>query len=351
MSSSMIDNIIFTRFRMSLESQGLFRIIFALFIASLKLLSVPATELASVDPDFLLKPTGIFSYISTPPYFVLSGLNYLLMACILLLLLGFYTKTSSLLIFLISIFIAGLKCSLGKIDHHILFLIVPGCMFFSRWGYAYSLDSLLRKKEVDSESLSDGWPFGFLAICIAYGMFTSGVQKVLGGWLVTSSHATLGWMTYLGEAWERPSLAYSNIDLLMTFGPLGFELMDWFPVMFDLLFPITLLNKKLFRTFCCFAVFFHIGTWLLVDIYFPNQTLVYAAFFNWQSILDFTRSKLAPSILRLCGGLVIAISIVGICQGKSFRMSIFMILACLFSSGWLLKESSFLFRSISRSRS
>ena len=176
------------------------------------------------------------------------------------------------------------KYSLGKVDHHILFILVPACLAFSRWGHDLSIDTLQSSRNQSGNKDQDAWPFALLAILVAFGMFTSGLQKAFGGWLDTSTRATVGWVVYIGEAWERNSLVYPYLPHLLSLPPVVLESLDWATVCLELLFPIGLLHRRSFQILCMLAVLFHFGTFVFFGIYFPDQVTVYGAFFDWNRI-------------------------------------------------------------------
>lgn len=278
-----IDRLLFERFKLSVRSQAIFRILFASLLLINQYASV-SPSLSSIPHEFLLAPLGPAQLVPIPSAKALLGLSYLLRALCILLLIGFHTRFVSLLLAGLFIVTRSWAYSLGKVGHDILFILVPACLAFSRWGHAFSIDTLRSRRNPSGERDQDAWPFALLAILVAFGMFTSGIQKAFGGWLDTSTSATVGWVVYMEEAWEQTSLAYPYLHHLLLLPPAVLESLDWVTVWFELLFPLGLLYRRSFQVLCMLAVLFHFGTFVLVDIYFTHQVTVYGAFFDWDRI-------------------------------------------------------------------
>lgn len=333
-----IDRLLFKRFALSVESQAIFRILFALVLLTALDWDV-SDSLSNIPHEFLLPPLGPAQLVPIPSATVLRGLNYFREALCLFLLIGFHTKLVSLLLTGLFILTKSWAYSLGKIDHDILYTLVPACLAFSRWGHAFSIDALRLSENQSGKKDQDAWPFALLAILVAFGMFTSGIQKASGGWLNTSNSATVGWVVYIGKAWERSSLAYPYLPHLLSLPPVALESLDWVTVWFELLFPLGLLHRGSFQIFCMLAVLFHFGTYLLFGIYFSHQVIVYGAFFAWNRIasssalfaqrLGFPPRSLIPSwIIALID--VLAASFFIVClNNKTARILIFTLIACI----------------------
>jgi hypothetical protein len=169
--------------------------------------------------------------------------------------------------------------SVGKVDHDILLVCALFVLAFSRWGDELSLETAH-----DRPPESAAWPQGLLALVIAFGMLNSGIQKVGGGWLSTDGSATVGWMVFMVEAWQRQSPAYPYLGKLMGLPPFLVESLDWTAVAFEFAFVPALLHRRAFQFMCLFGVSFHFATWLMLDIYFPSHPPVYAAFIPWVKV-------------------------------------------------------------------
>ncbi len=108
----------------------------------------------------------------------------------LLLLFGFFVPTVSVLISLLLIAGSSLQFSFGKIDHNVLFVLVPLAMARSGWGNRYTL---ARASEVPNRS---GPCLGVFAIVVGFAMFTAGFQKLTTGWLQIRTHESYGQLIY-----------------------------------------------------------------------------------------------------------------------------------------------------------
>lgn len=308
----MIDRLLFERFRLSVTAQSLFRVLFAVGVIGMRQNRV-AVSLSAIPRELLLPPLGPAQLLSIPSPLVLEAANCLVGALCWLLLFGFHTRFVSLFLAALLVITRAWEYSLGKVDHHILFILVPACLAFSRWGEALSVDALRNKQQSKRDDDRDAWPFALLAILVALGMFGSGLQKAIGGWLDPGTPATVGWIVYLGEAWNHSPLGFRHIDRLLALHPAVLESLDWAPVCLELLFPIGLVNRRLFQVLCCAAALFHVGTFFIMGIYFNHQALAYAAFFDWGRAAASVRRafSLVPGWLSAPAEVLAASAVVG----------------------------------------
>jgi hypothetical protein len=230
--------------------------------------------------------------MAPPTLLALQTVRWLFAAASFLLFVGCFTPIASVLVSALLIISRLWVFSLGKIDHDILFVITPACLAFSRWGEALSVDAWRRRMADDAGSQPmvtsdrDAWPFGFLALLIAFGYVVAGAQKIIGGWLDISTSATIGWVVYFGTSIGRSTFGYRYIDELVRLPQFLQESFDWLTVAFDFAFAAGLANRRLFQSVCLVAVLFHLGTMLLFGIYFPSYPPVYAAFVPWGLLLE-----------------------------------------------------------------
>jgi len=124
-----------------------------------------------------------------------------------------------------------------------------------------------------------------MALLLGFGMFSAGVPKLLGGWLDVSTHATRG-------HFFTQYYVIGNLKLLSSWAtnitnPFFWEAMDWGAVFFELLFLAAIIKPKWFRFWLLLSIGFHTTTFLLFNISFHFQYIVYLLFIDW--------GKIAPS--------------------------------------------------------
>ena len=216
------DRLLFQRFRLDVRSQAMLRLLFAGLVLAIYVRRGPQTWLADLPFWFFLQPAGPAEILPLPSRGLVVAIHYCILTFAFLLFIGWRSKAAALALTGLLLVERCWLYSFGKVDHDILFVLTPAVLAFSRWGDAFSFDAAHAAKAPRVPEQS-AWPFAFLAILIAAGMFNSGLQKALGGWLDISSPATLAWIIYFGEAWGRDALAYRHVGLVAHLPPLALE--------------------------------------------------------------------------------------------------------------------------------
>lgn len=283
------DNWIFNSFSVSVEGLALLRIFTSLFIL---LFLIPGMGmghfgfLASLPNDFYAPSPGpLRIFDGFPPLAIFQLVHTILVISLFAMLAGYYTKWASVLTGISILILQGFIYSIGKVNHEIVVPLVPIIMAFSNWGYAYSVDSMRKKKIANPES----WPLTLLALFVAFMMFTAGFPKILGGWLDPSTQATQGHLFNQFFIRERQALlagwavGFDNV--------IFWELLDWLTILFEIGFIVAIFKASWFRLFVGFAVVFHFSTMMTLNIAFLPNFLAYAVFLNWENIYSTIRSQ------------------------------------------------------------
>lgn len=235
--------------------------------------------LAAMPDDFYAPPPGPLMLLGGfPSLAVFQFLHTLLMLSLVGMLMGYRTKMSSILAGVSILLLQGFIFSVGKVNHEILVAVVPVVMAFSNWGAAFSVDAA--RKQLPEKVHS--WPFAFIALLVAFMMFTAGFPKILGGWLDPSTQAVQGHLFNQFFVRERDALLaawFVRFDNVLFW-----ELLDWATVFFEVVFLAAVFSGVWFRRFVCLAVLFHFSTMILLNIAFLPNFLAYALFLNWNDI-------------------------------------------------------------------
>lgn len=294
------------------EGLGLYRISYALFVL---LFFLPGhAEFASFSfvsslPDlFFHPPPGPMQLVPgfPSPVFV-EVLHFLLIVSLTAVLVGFYTRTASVATTLLFLVGYGFSYSVGKINHNMLFILLPAGMALSNWGAAYSFDARASRA---SRRVS-AWPIALVVLATGFAMFTAGLPKILGGWLDPTTQATQGRLV-------RQFFVHGRQDLLAPLAVALDTLALWEPadvatVVFEVGFLAAILHPFTTRLFAAGAILFHTGVLLVLNISFSFNFIVYAAVMPWPQIAAKGQwlSSLAPR-LRLPawgrGSLVLAVA-------------------------------------------
>ncbi|MDQ7039557.1 MAG: HTTM domain-containing protein [Rhodothermus sp.] len=289
MNADRLDGWLFDAFRPTARGLAAYRMAYALFVL---LILDPGHSpyfnfhpLSELPDSFFLPPPGPMQlFTGFPPRGFFVGLHLLLDLSLVALLFGYRTRLASWLTGLLFLVGFGFLFSAGKINHVLLFVILPWVMSFANWGAAWSLDA----RQGRTRPVVEGWPLALLALLIGFAMFTAGFTKLLGGWLDPSTQATRGhWLKQYYVVGRQDLLA----DLVTAPLPAGlWELMDWGTIVLEIGFLPAVFVPHLFRWFLGLMVLFHLGTALLFNITFVQNLIVYAAFLNWNRIAAYVPS-------------------------------------------------------------
>lgn len=261
---------------------GAYRIVYAV----LMLLTVRGFSWVSAYPDSLFDPPpGPFMVFGGfPAEGATIALEIVLSIVLVSLALGYLTTAASVVTVLALLAGSRFSFSLGKIDHEIFTLLVPAVLAFARWGDAVSVDAVLRRRRSASIDgpVTQQWPMRFLALLVGLGFFTAAVPKILSGWLDPRTQAVQGVMGrqyYLNGRTELLAPFAVHLDV-----PALWELMDVSAVLIEVAILLTVPWWRAFRTALACAALFHVGVFLIMNISFAGNVLVYGAFVSWSAL-------------------------------------------------------------------
>ena len=127
-------------------------------------------------------------------------------------------------------------------------------------------------------------------------MFQAGWAKLTSGWLDPTTHSTYGHLAYNYFATGRHTWAAGNT---LQIAPGWFlEAADWSAVVLEVGFGLALFHRETMHFFLAFACLFHVGVWILFDIAFPTNVVVYAAFLPYGNWIHYLVSKIPPELSR-----------------------------------------------------
>lgn len=269
----------------SVRGIALYRIVYALFIFAYY---TPTFVWIADNPDtFYVPPSaslpGLFLH-GFPPEVVLWGLTVGVYVSLLGILLGAYTRLSSVAFSVFVVVGLSFSFSFGKIDHNLIVWVIPFFMAATPWGEAYSVDVWRKGQSPDTSptlwGIPAGVPVAIIGLLLAFCMWTAGVQKVLGGWLDPATHAAYGHVVQAVEVFNRTPLLAGlvrgiNHDVLL-------ESLDALVIVFEVGFLVAFFHPVLLRLFIVGALFFHLGVYLTMGIRTEILVIVYALLLiNW----------------------------------------------------------------------
>lgn len=234
-------------------------------------------------PDFLMNEK-ILSFANLirhyPSTTLLLFLDFTRLLCVVFILIGIKTRISGVLFFLISIYCKSYQYSLGAIEHDFIFYLLILVMSFSGWGYKLALipDKKIR---YDIGKLS----ITIISICICWGMFTAGFQKVLI-WIDfdLNTNGIMRWVTEGYFSMSRNRFFASYIFELDWF---ILEIGDYFAALLEVSAIVFLFkSKRMWLIWILCAIFFHLLNILVLNINSFVNILVYLIFIDYTYLYD-----------------------------------------------------------------
>lgn len=280
-------HLLFEEYRIPEEAVGLYRLLFV--AVSLLLVGAPSVYWVSEIPEYLYTPqrfsiVRLLGYRMPGPAALLT-LDLSILLAYLLLLFGVKTRWSSLGLGLLLLLSFSIKFTIGKIGHGIMLNIIPLVMAFSAWGRAFVLGA-----RPAGRPNYTGFAIFVLAWLFSFGMFTSGMSKLLGGWHRPDFFGACYHFNYRYYTWlDKQSLlapVFADVKSIVFW-----KAMDYGTLLFELGFMVAVFKKRLFQLFCVVGILFHVATLLIFNIAYINNLLVYLLFIRWRPVLWYLEEK------------------------------------------------------------
>ncbi|MGB3780140.1 MAG: hypothetical protein WA960_17385 [Tunicatimonas sp.] len=309
-----LDHWIANEYRLPAGALGLFRIFYSGYI--LFVVGAPQFRWIARQPALFFDPptyslAKLIGFI--PSFYFFLTIDLTIVGLLGLLLFGFRTRLTSLLLGFIMLLGFSFYYSFGKINHDtITMVITPLLMAFSGWGSYYSIDGARGQPNSSPEIY---WPVITLTLIIGFGMFSAGLPKLI-------EHGSIrdGWLNMHTQAVKGYAIIHHHSDLasnflapvLLKYGePFIWEFLDYVAVIFEIGFLFAAARKKWFQFFILITVFFHLMNGLLLSISFTNNIALYLLFVNWAPLVVWF-DKVSPKHIRfsamilLTSGLMVA---------------------------------------------
>jgi uncharacterized membrane protein YphA (DoxX/SURF4 family) len=236
---------------------------------------------AGLPSSFLDPPPGI-TFLSTdlPSAEFFQSLNFVLVLAGVGLLFGWRTRLCSFLVTGCMLVVNSWLYSFGKIDHDILFVLLPLFMAVAGWGDSYSLDARNHKGRLPKKNRP--WPLALFALAIGLAMFSAAFAKAATGWLKPSTQAVKAHLLQNIEVAERTnSLSQASLNRLPW---VAWKLADVGTVALESAFLMCAVRRRSFQIVCAVGTLFHFGIMVLMQIYFLSNLVAYAAFCDWWKV-------------------------------------------------------------------
>lgn len=235
--------------------------------------------IAQVPAALFQPPPGPFALLSAPPSadFV-AMLEYTRVILALALLVGLRTVTISIILSAVLIIGAGLTHSYGKVDHFILFEILPLAMAAAGWGRAWSIDAIVSRSRGRNAFDSDnGFQILLWAITVSFALLTAAVPKAVRGWLNPSREGTRGFVAR--DLADDSRLGVLTHQIAAVDVSAFWKLLDYATIAAEGMLILTIGIPVLFRIGVAIMLIFHFAVFLTLGIEFDSYIFVYLPFF------------------------------------------------------------------------
>jgi predicted DCC family thiol-disulfide oxidoreductase YuxK len=254
--------------------------------ATVVLLLLPDFSWLAAFPDAMFDPPPGMMRLADgfPPEAVLWGLEAVVAACLVAVLIGWRTRVASLLLVPVAMVGYGYTYSLGKLDHDILLLLVPPALALAGWGDRMSVDALRRRRRglPVAPERAEQWPLRLLALLVGLAYVTAALPKLLSGWLDPATQVVRGveLRQYFVDG-ETDYLAhlFAGLD-----NPVFWELLDVTTIVFEACMVLAVLSWAGTRLWFAIAAVFHFSVLLMLNIPFWHNTLVYGFVVAWDRL-------------------------------------------------------------------
>lgn len=277
----------------------------------------PAVLYSRLPTEYLLLPEGLPRIL---PVFYLNPLwvgtaKVVLTVCCLTGMVGLFSRSSALIVTLLSIYVLGVPNLFGKVNHYHFLVWFTALLAAGRSGDALSLDAVIRAwrhaaqrlYEIPGPSAAYGAPLRFVWLTIGLIYLFPGFWKILSGPWISSD--TIRFMLY--RQWVRtPELSGWRIDLLPD---TILTLMAAGVVLFEIGFVFLIAFRRT-RTFAAWAgLAFHNANAFTLGIPFAALQFAYVAFFDISSWCRWVGAKLFPlqGILLYDGNCLLCRRVIG----------------------------------------
>jgi hypothetical protein len=207
----------------------------------------------------------------------------LLLACV-----GFLTRISTAIAFVLGAYLIGLPYNFGKTDHMTALVVFTlGFFALAHGGAAFSIDSVIRRrfqrKPPPAPSGEYRWPVRAVWLTMALVFFAAGMAKVIKGgpaW-VFSQHMEIS----LVQRFYDPNPPDLRLGLWVAQHPWAARAVAGGSLLGELLFPLALFSLRARRILPPLLLAMQLGIGLLMNVWFWPFMFCYLFWVPWDRIL------------------------------------------------------------------
>ncbi len=238
-------------------------------------------------PDSFRNPIWLFERLHLPilPESSLFVLVAVWKASLVFSCVGFLTRLSTAVAFLLGVYLIGVPYNFGKTDHMTALLVwTMGILALSWSGHAWSVDALLRRRKTRATPRPPSgeyrWPVRAVWVTMATIFFAAGMAKVIKGgpaWIF-SEHMEISLVQRYYDVSGRPPL---DLGLWVADRPWLARSMATGSVVLELAAPLALFSRRLRAVLPWMLLAMQLGIALLMDVWFTRFMFVYLFWVPW----------------------------------------------------------------------
>jgi len=248
-------------------------------------------------PDVLWKPIFLFDILSlsVPSPEILGILGYLWIITVFFSSIGFMTRVSTILAFLLGFYLLGLKNSFGYASHHEnLMLLIFAILAFSKCGDGFSVDSLLKKRKLpsiednDKQSFEYTWPIILIRLIFVFTFCAAGMSKIRNSgfnWVTSDYLSSL--FINKGFTHDRAKPLFDWLPFWLGSKPRLCKFLAGTTLFLEIIAPLAMLNVYL-RIVIIPSLFLMVsGFWIVMGISFPQLLASFVFWIPWDKVIKY----------------------------------------------------------------
>ena len=216
------------------------------------------------------------------PYLALAGAVWkaaLLLSCV-----GFFTRVSTIVAFVLGAYLIGVPYNFGKTDHMTAIVVFAlGILAVSYSGDAWSVDAAIRKRFRGEQRRAPSgeyrWPVRAVWLTMALVFFAAGMAKVMQGgaaW-VFSDHMAIS----LVQRFYDPNPPDIRLGLWVAQHGWAAKTMAAGSLLGELLFPLALVSRRARRILPAALLAMQLGIGLVMNVWFWPFMFCYLFWIPW----------------------------------------------------------------------
>jgi len=270
-----------------------------LYAAYLLFIAIERCDWLGTYPQvFYVPPPLSISYFaeSFPPTWFFHFINISIIASLVCLLVGYKSKWAAISTGILILLFTSFQHAFGKINHIILLTSFPFVLASINSGAILSIDSVLTKEQAFKKAPNSSWVLVYYSLIIGFAMFSAGFMKC-PQWLYFDTQATKHYIIFNQMVANRTALL-SNMALQIN-SAVFWEIADYLVVILEVGFLGAIVHAKLFRAWLFWALLFHFGVLLCLNIPFTHHLFAFALFINWQHLNRLSANKLNAALITI----------------------------------------------------